>query len=135
MFEERILQFFCTDEQHANQVDAEPVLGLVALPKKEWDGFQVICTKDEDCPRTDLGQVCTKFYWDAVADGSSYQTGEACFNWDEKVCPSDDFSSINYNHSNTDWSHYIQYSCLDEGSGASTLLSTSAVLLAMFTVF
>ena len=55
MFEERMLQFFCTEEQFAENADAPQEFDLEPLPATVWDDFRVICEKDADCPRQDLG--------------------------------------------------------------------------------
>lgn len=48
-------------------------------------------------------------YWDAVIDGSSFANGEACYNWDAPICPSEEaFGSYNYNYENSEWSYYVQ---------------------------
>ena len=137
MFEERILQFFCTDEQFAATVDTPPEFNLVSLPEKEWNEFEVACQVDWDCPRTDLGQVCLRYHWQMVQDGSSYMTGEACYNWESPVCPGSDFSAVNYNYANTEWSYFFQMRCKDQYidiSGASALFSAAALLLTALTV-
>ena len=135
MFEERIIQFFCTEEQFAANVNSPPEFNLEPIDETEWDEFEVICEVDSDCPRTDLGQVCLHYYWDMVKDGSSYMTGEACYNWETPVCPASDFSSINYNYENSEWSYYTQMRCKDQsGSGASALFSAAALLLTVLTV-
>ena len=84
-----------------------------------------MCETDADCPRPDLGQVCTKIYWDATIDGSQFANGEACYNYEEPVCPGKPFASVNYNYDNSLWSYYVQYECTSE-SIASSLIVTSA---------
>ena len=134
MFEERNMQFFCSDEQFAANEGETPPWNMTPLPEKEWEEFRVICETDADCPRPDLGQVCTEFYWDILIDGSSYANGVSCYNWEHPVCPGEDFSSINYNYENTGWSYYTQMRC-KSGSGAAALTGAAAALLAVLNMF
>ena len=71
------------------------------------------------------------FYWDAVIDGSNFNKGDACYNWEHPVCPGDSFGSINYNYENTEWSYYVQYECKEGSgeSGASALATSVATVL------
>ena len=138
MFEERTIQWYCTDEQLEENKDAEiPFSTVVPLEEKIHKGpWERICEKDSDCPHPELGQVCLNFFWDAVIDGSNYAKGDACYNWETPVCPGDSFGSINYNYDNTKWSYYVQYECKEgsgeSASGAAVLTQAAAVLLVMF---
>ena len=140
MFEERIIQWWCTDEQlEANKDMAVPFSGLVPLEEKAYTGeWERACAQDSDCPHPERGQVCTDVYWDAIQDGSSFAKGDACYNWETPVCPGEPFGQINYNYDNTGWSYYIQQSC-KEGSGESgaNMLATaaSAALIAALALF
>ena len=110
MFVERIQQWFCTEEQHAANAgkEAPAAWGLVPRPEKYWDTYEPACATDADCPRPDLGQVCTKLYWLATQNGSNWTNGENCGNWETPVCPGEEFAAINYNYENTQFSYYSQ---------------------------
>jgi len=57
MFEERKQQYFCSEEQFAENLDTEPPQdwNLVPSPEKFWDEYKPACETDADCPRPDLG--------------------------------------------------------------------------------
>ena len=58
MFEERNIQWFCTEEQFsANEGLNKPITlkNLELLPEKKWDDFEIACKQDSDCPKSDLG--------------------------------------------------------------------------------
>ena len=95
------------------------------------DEFSMVCATDADCPRPDLGQVCTEYYWDAVTDGSVFAKGYGCFNYKSDVCPGPDFATENYNYENTGWSYYIQYKCTSGESGAKALAVVGGAFLAL----
>ena len=69
--------------------DRDPPEGwnLEPLPEKVWTEYEPACKTDADCPRPDLGQVCTKLYWDATINGENFTNGENCDNWATPVCP------------------------------------------------
>ena len=106
MFEERDQQYFCSEEQFAENLDRDPPenWNLVPRDEKVWDEFEAACETDADCPRPDLGQVCTKIFWQATRDGSNFANGESCYSWEAPVCPGKEFSSQNYNYDNTGFS-------------------------------
>ena len=110
MFEERTIQFFCDEEQFAKNLDQTPPdnWNLVPLAEKKWEEYSPACETDADCPRPDLGQVCTKLYWDATIDGNNYTNGECCYNWNVPVCPGQEFAAQNFNYDNTGFSYYWQ---------------------------
>jgi len=91
MFNERTIQWFCTEEQHAAQEGKPAPWNLERIPEKYWDEWSPACKTTADCPNPELGQVCTNMYWDAVIDGSSFANGEACYNWAAPVCPGSTF--------------------------------------------
>jgi len=66
--------------------------GLTAAAEKHFDTFEVACMADSDCPVPGKGQQCTFILWDGTQDGSSYANGAACYNWNESVCPGEDFA-------------------------------------------
>ena len=103
MFEERKQQYFCSEEQFAENLDTEPPQdwNLVPSPVTFWDEYKASCKTDSDCPRPDLGQVCTKMYWEATIDARNFANGEICYNWSVPVCPGDTFAARNYNYENT----------------------------------
>jgi len=112
MFEERNIQFFCSEEQFAENADEVPPWNLQPLPQKPFAGeWKESCKEDADCQRDDLGQICTNMLWLAVKDASSYANGAGCYNWKNPVCPGPDFAAENYNYESTQWSWYTQYSC------------------------
>ena len=98
MFDERKAQWFCKEEQHAAQQGKPAPWNMQALPEKHWEEPFVVCGTDADCPRPDLGQACTRMFWDAVIDGSSFANGAACYNRDTPVCPGPPFAQVNYNY-------------------------------------
>ena len=50
MFEERVQQYFCSEEQFAENLDTEPPQdwNLVPLPEKHWDEYKPACEVDSD---------------------------------------------------------------------------------------
>ena len=138
MFEERNIQWFCSDEQLAENLETEPPKhwNLEPLPEKVYPEFKPSCETDADCPRPDFGQVCTRFYWDATIDGKNFSNGIACYNWEHPVCPGNEFAAINFNYENTGFSYYYQAKCVTEAeSTAQALLTTAATVLAMLNMF
>ena len=88
MFEERKIQWFCSDEQLAANAGASPPWPLMdPAPEVHWTEWEATCASDEDCPRPDLGQVCTLELWEGVSDGSSFSNGSGCYNYEVAVCP------------------------------------------------
>ena len=43
MFEERILQFFCSEEQFAENENSPPEFNLEPLPATVWDEYRTVC--------------------------------------------------------------------------------------------
>ena len=135
MFTERVIQFFCSDEQFAANEGtgvAIPLKGLELRPEKEWQDFAVACETDADCKNDPaLGQACTKYHWDTIDSGESFANGAACYNWSWDVCPGNAFGAENYNYENTGWSAYQQFECTT-GSGAASLAGaiTAALIVA-----
>ena len=107
MFEERTIQFFCTDEQHEEVKDMPAPYTLVPKEEKLFEGdWEPACETDADCTHPELGQVCINYYWDLTIDGSSFANGVGCYNWEYPVCPAEPFAAQNYNYDNTEWSYY-----------------------------
>ena len=117
--------------------DRSPPLGwdLEPVAEKFWTEYEPACKTDADCPRPDLGQVCTKLYWQATKNKKNFTNGENCDNWSYPVCPGKEFASINYNYENTNFSYYTQMKCTSGESGASALALASASLIALLSMF
>ena len=135
MFKERTIQWFCTEEQKAAQEGKPAPWNLERTEEKHWDEWTPTCETDADCPRPDLGQVCTNMLWDADVTGSSFANGNACYNWAVPPCPGDDFASVNFNYENSLWSYYVQYSCTSESSASILRTASAASVLAVFSMF
>ena len=136
MFEERTIQWFCSEEQFEANKDSIPPQNWNIVPRDEkmWDEYSPACKTDADCPYTGApnNQVCTKLYWDATSDGKNFANGECCYNWNEPVCPGEEFAAQNYNYDNTQFSYFWQQKCTSGESSASVLVTASAVLFAAF---
>jgi len=130
MFEERIQQYMCTEEQFADNLDTQPPQNwnLDPLPEKYWNEYEPACKTDADCPMPENGQVCTKLYWEGTKDGRNYANGEACYNWEHPVCPGDTFAAQNYNYESTGFSYYYQCACTSEASATSLALAAAATI-------
>lgn len=115
MFIERTQQWFCSEEQFAEQkakgATTPEGWNLVALPEPVWDKFEQACETDADCPVPEMGQVCGLWYWDATEDRKNWSNGHTCYNWPTPPCPGPDFSARNYNVANTGFSYQWQISC------------------------
>ena len=137
LFEERNIQWFCSEEQFEANKDAlyPQNWKLEPLDPPYWDEFSIACKSDADCPRPDLGQVCHNLYWQATQMGENFSRGEVCYNWAKEVCPGKDFAAINYNYENTGFSYYMQYDCTSGESSASVLTVAAATLLLVFQMF
>ena len=103
------IQWWCHDHLHERYHDSPvPFSGLTPLRTKAFEGdWEPICLKDFDCPHPESGQICTDVYWDAIEGGSQFGKGEACYNWDSKMCPGDPFGEVNKNYEQMGWSHYV----------------------------
>ena len=57
VFEDRPMQWFCSEEQlAANQGEEPPFIGMVPLEEKPYgEEFKPTCEVDAHCPRPDLG--------------------------------------------------------------------------------
>ena len=128
MLGERDIQWFCSEDQHEAQADATPPFDLEPVEKTFWEEWEQACETDADCPRPDLGQVCTMEVWHGTTDASSYSTGHGCYNYEHQVCPGPTFAIENYNYDNTGWSAYAQYWCTS-GSGASALVAAATIAI------
>ena len=137
MMGEIIQQYFCSEDQHAaNQGKSPPDdWQLVPRPEKHWDTFEDACETDADCPRPDLGQVCTEIYWFSTEDELNWVNGMSCYNYEAAVCPGKAFASKNYNYENTNFSFYLQQRCTSGESGAAVLITGTATFLAALSVF
>ena len=134
MFDGRKLQFFCSDAQTTASADMTPPWELTLAADKAFSKFDVACASDADCP-IQGSQQCTAILWDATHDGFSYANGVACYNWDQTICPGDDFASLNENYANTKFSHYTEYTCAigsKDGSGAMALSTAAAMIITAF---
>ena len=74
MFDERKIQWYCNDEALA-KIGGD--FGQLAYPidpvdKNWWPAYFDACKTHEDCRRRSgvENQSCTRYTWDAVADGS-----------------------------------------------------------------
>ena len=136
MFEERIQQYFCTEEQHAANVGKSPPEKWGLVPReKEWDEYEPACVQDSDCPRPDLGQQCTLLLWEATNDGKNWTNGETCLNMETPTCPGPEYGAINYNYDSTQFSYRTMERCTSGESAASTLLVSAAALLTAMSLF
>ena len=144
MFDERMIQWFCSDEQKewASMSDYDAPYGLTRADEPHFDEYEWSCNDHDDCAP---GQQCTYILWDGTQDGESYANGVACYSWDDEVCPDDEqFGSVNENYNGgTEFSSYTQFQCPgsiddwedwdDEGdrSGASNLVAAFATAFAV----
>ena len=86
-----------------------PFSGLTPLDSRAFEeDWTPICLKDIHCPYPESGQICTDVYWDAIEGGSQFGKGEACYNWEGKMCPGNPFGEVNTNYDQMGWSHYVQ---------------------------
>ena len=97
MFISRTQQWFCSDEQIAEQEakGVQPITDwdIVLREEKHWDTYQEACVTDADCPRPDLGQVCQKWFFYATEDEKNWSNGSVCYNWSTPVCPGPTFAA------------------------------------------
>ena len=133
MLKERKLQFFCSEDQFAANIGKEtpPDWKLEPLPEKYWDEWESACESDADCPRPDLGQVCTQLLWFATQNMSNWTNGMQCANWAHPVCPGKEFATINYNYENTKFSYFSQKKCTSESGAHALVLSAASLLIAL----